>query len=325
MAAKSSAISSLVSAAEKVLFLGAAAGAGAGGDASCGGCAPPADAGAFPAASDLDASGATVAERRVRRFHGRGGCDAAAAPGDEACGCFSLSGDGVCGCGGGDAGPPPSLEQRRRRCAPQLSVGKAKSWRRVRLAGAGDGVGVGDADADAAAGEAGLAVALWWWWWSEAPAMRTMGRGEERRKERERRVQAPGRERRRERDREEEKGGEVFKKAEREREEPRREPLLLCCVHRAPGRLLPPPPPGRRGASDHRWMDGCSGWRRAVGRFLVLRPVAWLAGGVAACVTATASPAVPRIKSATRAPAPPGRSVCLALAAAPAVRSGFPS
>lgn len=171
MVAKSSAISSLLSAAVKALFVGAA---GGGGDWSCGVCAPPAGA----AASDLDASGAAVGERRVRRFQGRGGCDAAAAPGEEACWCFSLSGDGVCGCGGGDAGPPTSLEQRRRRCAPQLCVGKAKSWRRVRLAGAGVG------DGDAAAGGAGLAVAVWWswWWWrrrSEAPAMMTMRGGRE--------------------------------------------------------------------------------------------------------------------------------------------------
>ena len=165
MAAKSSAISSLVSEAEKPLL-----GATAGGDASdwC--------AAAFQAPSDLDASGATVAERRVRRFHGRGGCDAPVAPG-EACWPwgFSFPGDGVCGCGGGDA-EAPSLEQRSRRCVPQLSVGKEKSWRRVRAAaGAGDGDG-DDAGAEGAGAGAALAVA--WWSESEAPAMRTMRGGE---------------------------------------------------------------------------------------------------------------------------------------------------
>jgi len=163
MAAKSSAISSLVSEAEKPLF--------AGGDAS-GWCA----AAALQAPSDLDASGATVAERRVRRFHGRGGCDAPVAPG-EACWPwgFSFPGDGVCGCGGGDA-EAPSLEQRSRRCVPQLSVGKEKSWRRVRAAaGAGDGDG-DDAGAEGAGAGAALAVA--WWSESEAPAMRTMRGGE---------------------------------------------------------------------------------------------------------------------------------------------------
>ena len=154
MAAKSSAISSLVSEAEKPLF--------AGGDAS-GWCA----AAALQAPSDLDASGATVAERRVRRFHGRGGCDAPVAPG-EACWPwgFSFPGDGVCGCGGGDA-EAPSLEQRSRRCVPQLSVGKEKSWSRVRAAGAGaEGAG------------AGAVLAVAWWSESEAPAMRTMRGGE---------------------------------------------------------------------------------------------------------------------------------------------------
>jgi hypothetical protein len=164
MAAKSSAISSLVSAAEKPLLL-----ATAGGDAS--GCS----AAAFPAPSDLDASGATVAERRVRRFHGRGGCGAPAAAPGEPCRPwgFSFSGDGVCGCGGGEDADAeaPSLEQRSRRCVPQLSVGKEKPWRRVRAAGAGDG------DGDAGAGGAGAVLAVGWWWSeSEAPAMRTMRR-----------------------------------------------------------------------------------------------------------------------------------------------------
>ena len=86
----------------------------------------------------------------------------------------------------------PSLEQRRRRCAPQLSVGKEKLWRRVRVAGAGDG----DGDAGAGGAGAGLAVGLW----SESAAMRTI-RGEERRGGR------GG-------------GGEVFKKAKGKEEEP---------------------------------------------------------------------------------------------------------
>ena len=64
MAMKSTTISSLVSATEKLLFLAIT------GDNACG-CSvcPP------PAAADKDAHalGATVAERRVQRFHGRDG------------------------------------------------------------------------------------------------------------------------------------------------------------------------------------------------------------------------------------------------------------
>lgn len=157
MARKSSAISSLVSATEKpTLFLASAVG-----DAS--------DCCAAALSDPAAASGAAVAERRARRFQGRGGWD------DAPWG-FSLDSDGVCGCGGGeaDAGAGvPSLEQRRRRCVPQLSVGgKVKSWRRVRVAG----VVAGDGDSGAGAGLVALAaLGVWWWWWPESSAaMRTM-------------------------------------------------------------------------------------------------------------------------------------------------------
>jgi hypothetical protein len=143
MARKSAAISSLVSATEKPLFR-----ASTGGDArGCCAC----HAAAFPAPSDPAARGAAVAERRVRRFHGRGGWDAPTAPGGEA-----------------DVGAP-SLEQRRRRCVPQLSVGKVKSWRRVRVAGAADD---GDGDTGSV-----LALALGWWWPESSAAMRIMRGG----------------------------------------------------------------------------------------------------------------------------------------------------
>lgn len=66
---KPTTISSQVSTAEKALFLGRAAASGS--DASgCGRCPPTADVGAFPSASNLDASGATVVEWRVQRLQG---------------------------------------------------------------------------------------------------------------------------------------------------------------------------------------------------------------------------------------------------------------
>lgn len=154
MAMKSATISSLVSATEKPLFL-AATGNGAGGCSSA--CPPPAAAAAFfPAASDLDASGATVAERRVRRFQGRDGREAP--PAEVSC---PFSGDGVCGCFGGEAeagAESPFLEQRRRRWVPQPKVvGKEKLWRRVRVAEPAGGAAEGE----------DFACAVWW---SEAAA-----------------------------------------------------------------------------------------------------------------------------------------------------------
>jgi hypothetical protein len=75
---------------------------------------------------------ASVAERWVRRFDGRGGCDAPAAAPREPCQpwWFSISGDGVCGCGGEEAdadAEAPSLEQRSRRCLPQLRASPVSS------------------------------------------------------------------------------------------------------------------------------------------------------------------------------------------------------
>ena len=162
IAAKSSAISSLDSAMENPRFLASAAGAGGRSAGTASSAASPDPAGR---------AGAAVADLRVRRFHGcraaRWRCSGAPPSGRRV---FSLSRDGVSGAAGGGDEAWPLLEQRSRRCVPQLRVGKEKSWRCVREGGCRCARGAGARGL----GGGGENLALRWWSLSTA-AMRTMG------------------------------------------------------------------------------------------------------------------------------------------------------